>query len=195
MSPLKREFELKAVLPGGAGELQDRLAGAGWRLSFEGKMSDRRFDGPDRLLESRDEVLRIRHMRADSGRSRTLLGWKGPASEESGYKVRSELETAVEDPETAADILARLGYPEVILAIDRRIAIYEKGGVCVRIETYPAMDVLVELEGDPEGIEARFAELGLPRAAWKPWPLDEFVRRYEERTGARARLAGEVAGA
>ena len=191
---MKREFELKAALPGGAKGFRERLADAGWRLSFEGLMSDRRIDTPGRSLEGRDEVLRIRCMTSVSGESRTLLGWKGPASEEHGYKVRPELETVVQDTETAVAILESLGYSEVILAIDRHVAVYEKGRVSARIETYPAMDVLVELEGDPDRIEARFADLGLPREDWKPWPLDEFVRRYEERTGSEARLSGEIPG-
>jgi predicted adenylyl cyclase CyaB len=191
---MKREFELKAALPGDAAAVRKRLAGAGWSLSFEGLMSDRRYDTPGRLLESRDEVLRIRRMTSASGESRTLLGWKGPASEERAYKVRKELETVVQDTETAVAILENLGYSEVIFAIDRRVAVYEKGRVYARIETYPAMDVLVELEGDPDRIEECFADLCLPREAWKPWPLEEFVRRYEERTGSEARLSGEVPG-
>ncbi len=191
---MKREFELKAAAPGGAAEIRQRLADAGWRLSFEGLMADRRFDTPGRALESRDEVLRIRCMTPICGESRILLGWKGPASDEHGYKVRSELETVVQDAETAVAILENLGYSEDILAIDRSVAVYEKGHVYARIETYPAMDVLVELEGDPERVEKCVADLGLPREAWKPWPLDEFVRRYEERTGLEARLSGEVPG-
>ena len=191
---MKREFELKAALPGGATGFRERLADAGWSLSFEGLMSDRRFDTPGRSLESRDEVLRIRCMTPVLGESRTLLGWKGPASEEHGYKVRPELETVVRDTETAVAILENLGYSEVIFAIDRRVAVFEKGRVYARIETYPAMDVLVELEGDPDRIEALFADIGLPREDWKPWPLEEFVRRYEERTRSEARLTGEVPG-
>jgi predicted adenylyl cyclase CyaB len=191
---MKREFELKAAAPGGAAEIRERLVDAGWRLSFEGLMSDRRFDTPGRSLESRDEVLRIRCMTPICGESRTLLGWKGPASDDHGYKVRSELETVVQDAETAVAILENLGYSEDILAIDRSVAVYEKGRVYARIETYPAMDVLVELEGDPDRVEECVADLGLPREAWKPWPLDEFVRRYEERTGSEARLSGEVSG-
>jgi predicted adenylyl cyclase CyaB len=191
---MKREFELKAAPHGGAAAIRESLAGAGWRLSFEGLMSDRRFDTPRRSLESRDEVLRIRCMTPISGESRTLLGWKGPASEEHGYKVRPELETVVQDTETAVAILESLGYSEIIFAIDRRVAVYEKGRVYARIETYPAMDVLVELEGDPDRIEDCYADLGLPREAWKPWPLEEFVRRYEKRTGSEASLSGEIPG-
>ena len=104
--------------------------------------------------------------------------------------MRSELETRVEDAETAVAILENLGYSEAILAIDRLVDVYLKGSVYARIETYPAMDVLMEIEGEPEQMEALFADIGLPREAWKPWPLDEFVRRYEERTGSVARLAG-----
>lgn len=191
---MKREFELKAALTGDAAPIRKKLGKAGWRLTFEGMMSDRRFDTPDRSLESRDEVLRVRNMTSVSGDGRTQLAWKGPASEEGGYKVRPELETSVQDTEAAVAILGSLGYSEVTLTIDRRVAIYEKERVCARVEVYPAMDVLVELEGAPERVEARFADLGLPRDAWKPWPLDEFVRRYEERTGSEARLAGEVPG-
>lgn len=189
---MKREFELKAALTGGVAPIRKRLADAGWHLAFEGTMSDLRFDTPDRKLESRDEVLRVRSLTSVSGEARIQLAWKGPASEEGGYKVRPELETSVQDMGAAEAILRNLGYSEITLTIDRRVAIYEKGRVIARIEAYPAMDVLVELEGDPERVEARFADLGLPREAWKPWPLEEFVRRYENRTGSEARLAGEI---
>lgn len=191
---MKREFELKAALTAGAAPIRTRLEDTGWRLAFEGMMSDRRFDTPDRTLESHDEVLRVRSLTSASGEDRTQLAWKGPASEESGYKVRPELETSVQDTGVAEAILGKLGYSEVTLTIDRRVAIYEKERVIARIEIYPAMDVLVELEGDPERVEERVADLGLPRDAWKPWPLEEFVRRYEKRTGSEARLAGEIAG-
>ena len=59
----------------------------------------------------------------------------------------------------------------------------------LRVEQYPRMDVLVEIEGSPLEVSARISELGLPAEAWKPWPLDEFVERFERRTGASAVLA------
>jgi predicted adenylyl cyclase CyaB len=152
-------------------------------------MSDRRYDTPDGSLERRDEVLRVRQMRSDSSEDRTCIGWKGPATEEGGYKVRGEVETTVADGAIATEILRRLGFTEVTLAIDRRIELYGKGDVLVRIERYPAMDTLVEIEGEPEEVEELLPDLGLPRDAWKPWSLGEFVRRYEERTGREARLA------
>ncbi len=197
---MKHEFELKAALADGGVSLRRRMAAAGWRLVFEGEMSDRRYDTPDRSLEGRDEVLRVRRMTAAgehrmtaAGEHRAVLGWKGPASERLGYKVRAEAETPVEDAETTAYILERLGFTEITLAIDRRVDLYEKGGVRVRIEAYPRMDTLVEIEGDPHAVDERLPELGLPREAWKPWGLPEFVCRYEERTGLTARLATAAA--
>lgn len=203
---MKHEFELKAALADGGVSLRRRMAAAGWRLVFEGDMCDRRYDTPDRSLEGRDEVLRVRRMTATgehrmavgeqwptAGEHRAVLGWKGPASERLGYKVRAEAETRVGDSETTVRILERLGFTEITLSIDRRVELYEKGGVRVRIEAYPRMDTLVEIEGDPHAVDERLPELGLPREAWKPWGLPEFVRRYEERTGLAARLATAAA--
>ena len=186
---MRREFELKAALSPEDADFSYRLGGSGWRLEFEGEMADRRYDTPDRALEARDEVLRVRRMTSEDGEDRTWIGWKGPASEERGYKVREEIETPVADGALTVEILRRLGFSETTLAIDRRIALYRKAGVHVRVEEYPAMDTLVEIEGEPEHVEACLGELGLPRERWKPWPLSEFVRRYEERTGRKARLA------
>ncbi|HKK07978.1 MAG TPA: hypothetical protein VKA44_03765, partial [Gemmatimonadota bacterium] len=131
----------------------------------------------------------------EEGAERVVLGWKGPASETGGFKRREEIETEVADGEAAGRLLERLGLGSVSLALDRAIEVWEKDGVTVRIEEYPAMDVLAEVEGDPEVVEARIRELGLPREPWKPWPLDRFVERFEARTGREARLArGEGRG-
>lgn len=186
-----REFELKARLGGDPEALRRRLLAAGWRCRFRGEMADRRLDTPGRDLEGRDEVLRLRRYLSREGEARTIMGWKGPASREGGFKLREEVETPVADEAGARKILSRLGYSEVTLAIDRRVDVYEKDAVTVRIEEYPRMDVLVEIEGEPDRVEGCLGELGLPREAWRPWTLDEFVRRYEERTGERARLSRE----
>lgn len=182
------EHELKARLPDGAEPLRSRLEASGWRLVFRGGMADRRLDTPDRALEAEDRVLRIRRYLPARGEPRAVLGWKGPARTEEGFKLRDEVECRVASAETAREICARLGYSEVTLSIDRRIERYEKEGVEVRIEEYPGMDVLAEIEGPPARVRKRLHELGLPPDAWKPWPLKEFVRRYEERTGRTARL-------
>lgn len=187
-----KEYELKARLREEPEAFRRRLRASGWVDTFRGEMSDRRLDTPDRRLEARDEVLRLRRYLPEAGEPVSVVGWKGPAEAEEGFKLREELECEVREAGPVRELLGRLGYSAVTLAIDRRIERYEKEGVTLRIEEYPRMDVLVEIEGEPERVRARIPELGLPREAWKPWPLDEFVRRYERRTGSTARLAREA---
>lgn len=157
-------------------------------------MSDRVLDTPDGRLFDADEVLRVRTITAERGAARTVLTWKGPTRYENGFKVRDELETTAEDATAMLALFARLGFSTIAMAIDRRIAIYETDSVHVRIEQYPDMDTLIEIEGEPDAIELCIADVGLPRSSWVPWRLEEFVGRYEERTGRVARLASEEPG-
>lgn len=182
-----REHELKARAAD-PDALRRRLEADGWTRTFAGEMRDRRLDTPGRELEARDVVLRLRRYMADDGVPRTVLGWKGPASTERGFKVRAEVEVDVAKGAPIREILSRLGYGEVTHAIDRRIERYEKGATAVRIEEYPRMDVLVEIEGPPAEVERRIAELELPRGEWVDWQLPDFVQAYERRTGEKAEL-------
>lgn len=182
-----REHELKARAADPAA-LRRRLEALGWVRTFAGEMRDRRLDTPERWLESRDEVLRVRRYTGPDGAVRTVLGWKGPVGTEAGFKVRDEVEVEVADDAPIRDILSRLGYADVTYAIDRRIERYEKGATIVRIEEYPRMDVLVEIEGPPAEVERRIGELDLPRRAWVDWQLPDFVEAYERRTGEKAEL-------
>lgn len=182
-----REYELKARAAD-PGALRRRLEERGWTRTFTGEMRDRRLDAPDRALESRDEVLRVRSYAGPAGSTCTVLGWKGPVSTEAGFKVREEVEVEVANGAPIRDILSRLGHGEVTHAIDRRIERYEKGATSVRIEEYPRMDVLVEIEGPPAEVERRIEELGLPRREWVDWQLPDFVEAFERRTGEKAEL-------
>ncbi|HEX5437904.1 MAG TPA: class IV adenylate cyclase [Gemmatimonadaceae bacterium] len=187
-----REVELKAVVTDWEMSCA-RLEGAGASPAFHGRLEDRRYDHTDRTLASRDEVLRLRVYR--SGQlTRAELGWKGRTHEEHGYKVREELSATTTDAGALADILLRLGYV-VTHAVDREIAQYELGGAAIRLERYPRMDDLIEVEGAPEEIERAIAVLGIPRAAFTSDRLRDFAARYEERTGNSAALSDdELAG-
>ncbi|HEY3279625.1 MAG TPA: CYTH domain-containing protein [Gemmatimonadales bacterium] len=184
MSESRDELELKARVDDPAA-LEAALARANGELVFRGAMVDRRLDRGG-ALAARDEVLRLRTYHG--GESYAVLAWKGPVSVRDGYKHREELETRVADGAAALIILERLGY-EVVMRIDRTIAEYRLGGAAVRIEWYPAMDVLVEVEGEPAAIERATAATGLPRARFLPEALPHFVADYERRTGQRARIA------
>lgn len=193
----RHEYELKARLEGDGEGLADELERLGWSPGFSGEMIDRRYDTADRRLEARDEVLRVRRYRSPDGGERAVLAWKGPVAEEEGFKRRAEIETEVSDPEAAVELLGALGFTAVTAAIDRRVELYRKEGVQLRLESYPVMDTLVEIEGPPAEVDARLEELeaiGLPAGGWEPWPLPRFVQRFEERTGRRARLSREGSG-
>jgi predicted adenylyl cyclase CyaB len=181
------ELELKARVDDPAA-LEATLADAGAELAFRGEMVDRRYDRAGKL-ERRDEVLRLRIYQPDTGAPAFgVLGWKGPVSVRDGYKHREEHEVPVGQPEATRVILERLGF-QVVLRIDRKIAEYRLHGATVRIEWYPAMDVLVEIEGEPDAIERTVRATGLARDRFLPEALPHFVTAYERRTGRTARLA------
>jgi predicted adenylyl cyclase CyaB len=180
------EVELKSVVD----DVERRRANverAGATVVYAGRLEDRRWDTPDRALLAKDHVLRVRTYRSDAG-VRAELDWKGPTRREGGYKLRDELETKVGDPGALGEILTALGY-EVSIAIDREIVQYDLEGTMIRFEHYPRMDDLVEVEGEPEDIERAIAALGLPREGFNTDRLPDFVKRYEERTGARAQIS------
>lgn len=181
------ELELKAVVPDPEA-LQQRLQRAGLQPEFSGLLRDRRYDRDGELL-ARDEVLRTRVYQADGTAARRVqLAWKGSTGVSQGYKHRQELEYDLAGSDPPQALLEALGY-RVTQAIDRHIETYRAGDTTLRIEWYPRMDVLVEVEGPPRGIERVVALTGIPRAAWLPDALPEFVQRYEARTGQPARLA------
>jgi predicted adenylyl cyclase CyaB len=180
-----REVELKAVVDDLA-KRRRQIEDAGATLTFEGRISDRRYDVASGELSSRDHVLRIRRYQSADA-TKTFLDWKGPTEIRDLYKVREELTTPVDDLEALHAILDRLGF-ELVGEIDRTIAQYQLGGATVRFETYPRMDVLVEVEGEPEAIEDAISKLGMPRGLFSSERLAGFVAEFERRTGVRAGL-------
>ena len=180
-----REVELKAVVDD-LDSARERLEKAGATLSFAGKMSDRRYDIESRELAGRDEVLRVRRYQSAES-SKTYLDWKGPTEIQDVYRVREEVSTPVEDFEALDQILTRLGFI-VTMEIDRDVAQYELGGATIRFETYPRMDVLVEVEGNPDAIESAIEILAIARGQFCTDRLPMFVGRFEQRTGVRAAI-------
>jgi predicted adenylyl cyclase CyaB len=180
-----REVELKAVVDDVA-ERRKKVEGAGGTVAFEGKLRDQRYDVDSRELSQRDEVLRVRTYVAREA-TRTVLDWKGPTVIEDVYKVREEISTPVESFDALTSILQQLGF-RTIREIDRQIAQYELGGATIRFETYPRMDTLVEVEGEPEAIERAIDALGMARGEFTSERLPDFVARFERRTGVRAAI-------
>jgi adenylate cyclase class IV len=182
------ETELKAVVPDlQAARRHAELQGA--RLTFSGRLEDRRYDRVDRSLAAIDHVLRLRAYRNGSSLVSASIDWKGPSSMAGTYKEREEITSHIGgDPLLLGNILERLGFI-VTMQIDREIWQYELRGAIVRFERYPRMDDLVEVEGAPRAIEEAIAALGLPRESFSTERLPDFVQRYEARTGSVAALS------
>jgi adenylate cyclase class IV len=184
---MARELELKAVVPDMPG-LRQALLTAGAVLRFQGEMRDRRFDRAGELT-SRDHVLRVRSYHHTDGRVESVLGWKGPVRLSRGYKEREELELPVAGPSGSSEALLRaLGY-EIVHAIDRGVEIYQLHRATLRLESYPRMDPLIEVEGEPAAMEQAIEATRIPRQEFTAEALTEFVRRFESRTGQPAVLA------
>lgn len=182
-----RELELKAVV-NDAVALAARLEASGATRIFRGVIRDRRYDLPDRALLARDEVLRVRTFEpAGQGVPRAELTWKGPTRRSDGYKEREELQFDVGDWAAAGEILGRLGFEESD-AIDRCVEYHDVQGAVVRLEWYPRMDVLVEVEGSLESIEHAVAATGMDRTDFTADRLLDFAGRYQQKTGKAAVL-------
>jgi adenylate cyclase class IV len=188
------ELELKAVVPDPAA-LRARLADAGATRGFRGLMSDRRYDR-DGTLVGCDQMLRVRSYRPADGPPRCELAWKGPIGRSAeGYKRRAELTSEARPAPDEPDlILEALGY-RVIHTIDRWVEVWSLAGADLRLEWYPRMDVLLEVEGTPAQIEAAVLATGLPRDAFTADALFDFVRRYELRGGTAALAVADLRGA
>lgn len=182
-----RELELKAVVADPE-DLAKRLTKAGAGLIFRGTMEDRRYDRGNELT-ARDEVLRTRLLIGESGSRESVLGWKGPTRlSVEGYKLREELEYPIQGGAPADPLLLAVGY-SVVHSIHREIEVYRLGEAVVRVEHYPRMDVLVEVEGTPDAIEHAISVSGIPRNNFMADSLSEFVTRFEKRTGQAALVA------
>ena len=169
--------------------VRTRLLAAGARPGFTGLMVDRRYDRDTTLL-AKDEVLRLRVFRHPDGREQAMLAWKGPTTvTPQGYKARREFEYEIASARARPEeLLEALGYG-VIHSVERYVEYYRLEGTDVRLEWYPRMDVLIEIEGDEAGIEAALTITGVPRDAFTPEPLRLFAERYAARTGRSAALA------
>jgi len=176
------ETELKAVVDDLA--LRRRLVEEGGGvLEKEGYLQDRRWDTEKEAYRTRDHVLRIRVFNGQPA-NEASLEWKGPTRAENGYKLREEIGTSIGDAAALSEMMERLGL-QVTRTIDRDIVQFKLRGATVRFESYPRMDILVEVEGTAAQIEAAVGVIGIPRAAYTADSLVEFMARYERRTGKR----------
>ncbi|HET9066421.1 MAG TPA: hypothetical protein VFN22_11430 [Gemmatimonadales bacterium] len=180
------ELELKARVDD-PDAVRAALRRHGATCTFAGRLQDRRHDRGGELAEQ-DQVLRVRHRMPLEGTPTEVVAWKGPTHTHDGYKARLEHEAVLAPGERIGAIIDALGY-QVTEVIDRHVEVWQLDGGAARIEWYPEMDVLLEVEGDAAAIERLISATGLPREAFSAEPLPAFAAAYQRRTGRTAVLA------
>lgn len=179
------ELELKARLDD-PDAVRTALRTHGAVCHFAGRLRDRRYDRGGELA-GRDHVLRVRERIPFAGDTTEVVAWKGPTHTHDGYKARLELEAVLAPGEQMGPIVDALGYA-VTQVIDRHVEVWRLGDGEARIEWYPEMDVLLEVEGDAAAIEQLISATGLRRDAFSTEPLPAFAAAYRARTGRPAVL-------
>ena len=159
---LKHETEVKIEVAD-AEDVARRLEALGAELRAPRRFEDNRlFDLPDGALARAGALLRLR----ESG-GRAILTGKGPAAPHAaraGYKVRAEEEVEVADPEGLVRALVAAGFHSPWRYQKYRRE-YRLGEATVVIDEIPH-GVFVEIEGDPQEIDAVAERLGFERSAY-----------------------------
>jgi adenylate cyclase class IV len=151
-------------------------------------MTDTRFDRGGELI-ARDQLLRLRRLVSADGGETVHLTWKGPTSvDPDGHKARRELEYAIHSEQVPPEaLLEELGFWPVF-RIERYVEYFHLGPAELRLEWYPRMDTLIEVEGTAEAIEQGIRATGLAREAFTAESLTAFVERFNARNQAPAAL-------
>ena len=126
----------------------DRLDELGAEPAHEWLEENIFLDQTDHRLSTTDCGLRVRIRRAADGDEDVRVTFKGPKS--SGrVKSRREIELGVESADDALNLLAELGYHEVI-RFEKRRRRYRFDGCQVELDEMPYLGSYVEVEGPEE---------------------------------------------
>lgn len=170
---MTREVEAKIALqPGELDTLQHRLLDAGAHRGALDAEENVLFDAHDGSLRRSGCGLRLRFI---DGRPQALLTYKGPVERGARFKAREELETRVEDGETAHAILEALGY-RVSARYQKQREHWRIGSIEITLDHLDFGDYL-EVEGEETAIDAALALLGLSGRPHIPQGYAELARR------------------
>ena len=145
------------------------------------------FDFPDTRLRAARCLLRLRH-----ARNQWILTYKGAPLPSDSYKIRVELETAVEDGELLKKIFAALGL-EVPFRYEKFRTVYAQSGLLegarharAVLDETPIGNYL-ELEGPKRWIDEVARRLGFQRQDYITASYATLYRRKCEQQGVQPR--------
>jgi adenylate cyclase class 2 len=126
--------------------------------------TDTFFDMPNGEFFRRGSGLRLRviEVEDDGGglEDRPLITFKGPLRD-STMKVRTEIQTHLDDAEAAADLLRACGL-RVVTTIQKRRCSFRWKGCQIELDELPLIGRFVEIEGPGEdAVQAVAGDLGL----------------------------------
>jgi adenylate cyclase class 2 len=127
---------------------------------------DTYYNAPNRDFTATDETLRVREQR--SGETTSRLTYKGPLVDDQS-KTREELETEIEDSETARAILTAVGF-EPIAIVEKKREHFSLDGYMVTLDTVQSLGEFIEVETQThedeivsarDGAQSLLVDLGL----------------------------------
>jgi adenylate cyclase class 2 len=168
-TPMPTEIELKYRVETHE-PVRQRLRSLGALRGESWLECNRLFDTPGGRLRAADCGLRLRTARG-IGRDASIapaavLTFKGPRQSigaDCGPKRRSEFETAIDDPDTLAELLTQLGLREAVV-YEKRRECWHLGSVEIVLDELPRLGRFVEIEGQTtDGVVQVREQLALPR--------------------------------
>ncbi|MCL9813162.1 class IV adenylate cyclase [Natranaeroarchaeum aerophilus] len=123
------------------------------------QQEDTYYDAPHRDFTETDEALRIRRVsRPDDDYSVERVTYKGPLLEAES-KSREEFETRVEDGDTMAEILQRLGFSPAATVTKERTE-FAFDGYTITLDRVEGLGEFVEVETETESADIETAREG-----------------------------------
>jgi adenylate cyclase class 2 len=171
------ETEVKLIGAGDAAGLRARLRAAGARLQGErGFETNALFDDAGESLRRSGRLLRLRN----AGELTVKLPM-AEAAAGGGFKSRREI-TAEVASGPIQELLEGLGY-RVTWRYEKWREGWDLDGVWVTIDELPFVGTVVELEGEPAGIEAALARLELGGAERSNLTYRDLYERFAAEHG------------
>jgi len=188
---MERETEVKLRLDRDTAQARRRLEVAGAVLEQPRAFEDNvLYDDAAFSLSRRDRLLRLRTTRPEAGAAPTpaKLTYKEPVPEAAGpYKIRGEINLAVDDPEGTDTLLRRLGFRPIYRYQKYRTS-FRAGEVKITLDETPIGNFM-ELEGPREEIDSFAAALG---HRWADYINLSYYELHQQAVSSAGREPGDM---